>query len=162
MKTPKFNLTTFGGRLCYAMEKREFSAQKMAQELCRQGFACTRKNIEQWWLIDDHTWRGIPEINDQGQWIITSKGKNLKSSRPPYPGEIQLMVLILNINGMWLFVGGDLPMERGGGIPTTKDDLNALWESDTDTRQLISYIMKLDPKAKQHLLKYLMATGQMD
>lgn len=133
----------------------------MAQELTRNGFACTRKNIEQWWLIDDTTWRGVPEINPHGQWVIKTKGASLKNSRPPYPGELQLMVLILDINGLWLFVGGDLPMERGGGIPTSKDELTALWESDDTTRDLISYIMELNPTAKKHLLKYLKATGQV-
>lgn len=163
MKKHTNDLTTFGGRLKYGMEARDFSAQKLAQELCRNGFSCTRKNVEQWWLINDATWRGEPELNPAGQWVIPNKGSPLKNSRPPYPGEIQLIVLLLKINGMWLFIGGGLPMWRGGdSLPNSREQLEQMWKSDPATRSLVSYVMGLDADAKMHMVNYLKATGQIN
>lgn len=155
------DLTTFGGRLRYAMEQRNVSSEMLAQELTRNGFSVTRKNIDQWCRIDADTWRGQTEATPKG-WVITRKGQGLDNSRGPYPLEIQLMVLYLQINGTWLFIGGDLPMNRGGDLPTTRDDMQALWGADKKTRQLFNYIMRLNDKARESLIDYLIHTNQID
>ncbi len=155
------DLTTFGGRLKFAMEKREIKSEQLAQYLVRKGFAVTRINIDQWCRINENTWRG--EAAQVGKkWKVVKKGKGLEDSRGPYPVEVQYLVVHLKINGMWLMLGGDIPMERGGGIPTTAEDMSKVWEADADTRFLISHVMAMNEQSRAAIIQYLAATNQID
>ena len=156
------DLTTFGGRLRHAMEKRSISSAGLAQVLARQGFAVKRKNIDQWKLIDENTWRETSEIDPITEREVTTPRKGLENSRGPYPNELQIMVVHLHINGMWLMVGGAIPMERGGGLPITAEDMQEVWKADKATRFLISHVMAMNDQSRQAIIQYLAATNQID
>ncbi len=155
------DLTTFGGRLKFAMEARNIKSEQMAQFLVRKGFAVTRINIDQWCRINENTWRGEAEqIN--GKWKVTKKGKGLEDSRAPYPVEVQYLVVHLQINGMWLMLGGAIPMERGGGLPVTVEEMSRIWEADAATRFLVNHVMAMNEQSRDAIIQYLAATNQID
>ena len=156
------DLTTFGGRLHHAMEKRGASSAGLAQVLVRQGFSVNRINIDQWCRINENTWKGESNLGTNGKWKVVKKGTGLKDSRSPYPMELQLIVIHLRINGMWLMVGGDIPMERGGGLPETREDMEEIWDTDPDTRLLLNHVLKMNKQARKSLIDFLAATNQVD
>jgi hypothetical protein len=155
------DLTTFVGRLKFAMEVRKIKSEQFAQVFVRKGFSVTRKNIDQWCRIDENTWRGKAEQVGK-KWKVIKKGAGLDDSRGPYPVELQYMVVHLKINGMWLMVGGNMPMERGGGIPITAEDMSTVWEAGADTRFLINHVMKMNKQSRAAITQYLAATNQID
>ena len=156
------DLTTFGGRLKFAMEKRNVKSEQLAQVLVRKGFAVSRINIAQWKLINENTWRETKKKNPDSDKTAITPRKGLKDSRGPYPMELQLIVLHLNINGAWLVGGGAIPMDRVTGLPSSADDLQEMWKMDKNRKFLISHVMAMNDQTVEAIIQYLAATNQID
>lgn len=174
------DLTTFGGRLAWAMKQRNVSSQALSQFLIREGFSASRANIDQWKKISDDTWRGKSEVGAGGTYQITQRGTGLKDSRAPYPAEILLITQRLRINGFWLFVGGTMPWERPedlteddpdltdeqreviADLPTSKEDLEKLWAADKKRRAVMNAVMNLPDDAHNALFDLLSSLGLVE
>ncbi|MEY8205424.1 MAG: hypothetical protein RPR40_10150 [Bermanella sp.] len=103
--------------------------------------------------------------DNNGKWKVKTKGKGLTDSRGPYPMELQIIVFHLGINGNWLFIGGDIPIDPDNAATERSSEDEVLyrpWRGDTNTRTLINYVMTMNAQARVALIEYLGATNQID